>query len=77
MAKYKVVRAVEYNHKLYLPTTFAAGRIPDAATSAGSGREIPVDTSGFIEIANQAAASFTLGQIELLKARRQPGTRKQ
>lgn len=77
MAKYKVIRAVEYNDKLYLPSTFAAEKTPEAATSAGSGREIPVDTSGFIEISNQVAASFTLGQIELLKARREPGTRKQ
>ncbi len=76
MAKFKIVRPVEYNHKLYLPRILGGEEISEVRTSAGSGREIPVDISGIIEITNQEAASFTLGQIELLRAQRKPASRK-
>ncbi|MGH9431167.1 MAG: hypothetical protein ACRD3T_06465 [Terriglobia bacterium] len=74
MAAYKVLRPIECNHKLFLASTLAAEEIPEAAASASSGREVPVDTGGAIEIAERAAASFTLGQIEILKVQKEPAT---
>jgi len=55
MARYKVVRPIEYNQKLYIPAT---------AVSAASGAQIQVDASGFIQLDDQEAAQFNLGQLE-------------
>jgi hypothetical protein len=55
MPKYKVLRPIEYNQKLYVPST---------ALSAGSGAEIQVDASGVIQLSDQEASQFALGQIE-------------
>ena len=76
MAKFKVIRPVEFNHKLYVPAPLAGEEIPETAASAGSGRKIPVDQSGIIEIASQVASSFALGQIEILKVQKEPAGRK-
>ncbi|HUY12403.1 MAG TPA: hypothetical protein VMX16_02080 [Terriglobia bacterium] len=76
MAKFRVIRPVEYNHKLYLPAALTGGGIPETTASAGSGREIPVDKSGIIEIARQAASSFAQGQIEILKIQKEPASRR-
>jgi hypothetical protein len=54
MAKYKVVRPIDYNNTLYLP--------------AGAATTISVDNSGTIELTAQAAALFTNGQIAPLTA---------
>jgi hypothetical protein len=53
MARYRVVRPIEHNQKLYVPAT---------AVSAGSGAEIVVDASGFVELSDQEAAQLTQGQ---------------
>jgi hypothetical protein len=55
MARYRVVRPIEHNQKLYVPAT---------AVSAGSGAEIVVDASGFVELSDQEAAQLTQGQVQ-------------
>ena len=55
MAKYRVLRAVEHNRKLYLPAT---------AVSAADGTQIEVDSSGFIQLSEDEASQFGRGQIE-------------
>jgi hypothetical protein len=55
MAKYKVVRPVEHNRKLYMPAT---------ALSAADGTQIEVDASGFIQLGDDEASQFGGGQIE-------------
>jgi hypothetical protein len=62
MAKFKVLRPIEHNLKLYLP------ELPDAlptAKSAGHGGDIPLDASGTIELEELAAAALIDGQIPL------------
>ncbi len=61
MPKYKVRRAIEHNQKLYLPQTKAG---PERAKSVCHGQEIPVDTSGTIELSEKEAQSLRDGQIE-------------
>jgi hypothetical protein len=55
MAKYKILRPVEHNRKLYVPAT---------APSAADGTEIEVDASGSIELSDAEASQLTLGQIQ-------------
>ncbi len=60
MAKYKVLRPIEHNLRLYLP------EVPDAlptVKSAGHGGEIPADASGTIELSEKEAAALIDGQI--------------
>jgi len=60
MPKYRVLRPIEHNLKLYLP------EVPDAlptAKSAGHGQDIPVNGSGIIELSDDEAAGLNLGQI--------------
>lgn len=60
MPKYKVLRAIEHNLKLYLP------ELADAVAttkSAGNGSDIPVDASGSIELSEPEAAALIEGQI--------------
>lgn len=62
MPKYKVLRPIEHNQKLYLP------EMPDAlptVKSAGHGGDIPVDASGIIELSEQESAALVDGQIPL------------
>jgi len=66
MAKFKVLRPIEYNGTVYLPE--AAGAAP-IVKSAGNGQDIPVDGSGVIELNESQAAEFTLGQIESIKTK--------
>lgn len=65
MPKYKIVKPIEHNQTLYLPETTAA---PANAKSASHGKEIPVDTSGTIELDEAQASSFRHGQIAELPA---------
>jgi len=60
MAKYKVLRPIEHNNKLYLP---AGEAITGTAKSASHGGDISVDSSGTIELTAQEAARFTNGQL--------------
>jgi len=60
MAKYKVVRPIEHNNKLYLP---AGEATTGTAKSASHGGNIPVDSSGTIELTAPEAAGFTNGQL--------------
>jgi len=60
MAKYKVVRPIEHNNKLYLP---AGEATTGTAKSASHGGNVPVDNSGTIELTAQEAAGFTNGQL--------------
>jgi len=60
MPKYKVLRPIEHNQKLYLP------EMPDALTtvkSSGSGGDIPVDATGAIELSEKEASALDLGQV--------------
>jgi hypothetical protein len=61
MAKYKVVRPIEHNNKLYLP---AGGATTGTAKSASHGGDIPVDNSGIIDLTEQEAEKFKNGQVE-------------
>jgi hypothetical protein len=60
MAQYLVLRPVEYNGKLFVPVSEDA---PSIARSAGNGNEIPVDKSGVLELPEELARQFTLGQV--------------
>lgn len=60
MTQYSVLRPVEYNGKLYVPASEAA---PAVTRSAGNGSEIPVDRSGVIDLPDEMARQFALGQI--------------
>jgi len=55
MARYKVLRPVEHNQKLYIPST---------SLSAANGAEIQVDASGFIQLSDPEASQLAQGQIE-------------
>jgi hypothetical protein len=57
MAKYKILRPVEHDRKLYVPAT---------APSAADGTEIEVDASGSIELSDAEASQLTQGQIQPL-----------
>ena len=61
MAKYKVLRPIEHNQKLYLPKTQHA---PERVKSYGHGQEIAVDGGGFIELGDKEAALLQSGEIE-------------
>ncbi|MGH9468819.1 MAG: hypothetical protein ACRD1N_00585 [Terriglobia bacterium] len=61
MAKYNVLRPIEYDGKIYLP---AADDAPQTARSASNGREIPVDSSGIIDLPEKQAAEMTQGQVK-------------
>ena len=60
MPKYKVNRAIEHNQTLYLPQGWAA---PPKVKSAGTGQDIPVDTSGTIEVDEEQAKALVHGPI--------------
>lgn len=60
VAKFKVLRPIEYSGKLYLHPTSEA---PKFVKSAGNGSDIPVDASGIVDLTEEQAAWFTLGQI--------------
>ncbi len=62
MPKYRVLRPIEHNQKLYLPEM--ADALP-TAKSAGHGGDIPADASGVIELSEKEAAALTDGQIAL------------
>ena len=63
MSRFKVRRPIEHNQKLYLPQT---GTGPETVKSVGHGQEIPVDTSGTIELNDNEAQSLRDGQIEAI-----------
>ncbi len=62
MARYKVLRPIEHNQKLYLPEVTDA--LP-SVKSAGNGRDISVEASGIIELSEQEAVELVDGQIPL------------
>lgn len=64
MAQYSVLRPIEYNGKLYVP---ASDDAPKVTRSAGNGGEIPVDRSGIIDLPDDVARQFALGQIAPVK----------
>ncbi len=61
MAKFKVLRPIEHNQKLYVPE---AADAPATTKSFGHGNDIPVDRAGWIDLGAEEAGRFTLGQIE-------------
>jgi hypothetical protein len=63
MAKFKVLRAIELDGKLYLP---ASDNPPAKARSASNGQIIPVDASGVIELTDAQAKELILGQIQAI-----------
>lgn len=70
MSKYRVRRPIEHNQKLYLPQTSTG---PETVKSVSHGQEIPVDTSGTIELDDKEAQSLTNGQIEAISEPADPG----
>ena len=70
MPKYKVLRPIEHNQKLYLP---AAKTGPEKAKSVGDGQEISVDASGTIELDEKEAQRLKEGQIETISESAAPG----
>lgn len=78
MTQYSVLRPIEYNGKLYVP---ASDDAPTATRSAGNGNKIPVDRGGVIDLPDDVARQFVLGQIapvkdEASKPAAKTGTRK-
>ncbi len=67
MAKYKVLRPIEHNLRLYLAADAWPQDGPKTIKSAGHGNDIPVDTGGIIELSDAEAAAMTAGQIEPIK----------
>ena len=61
MPKFKVLRPIEHNQKLYVPEGQPA---PEKVKSFGGGQEIGVDAGGFIELSDKEAAALTAGQVE-------------
>jgi len=61
MPKYKVLRPIEHNQKLYMPETLTG---PERVKSVGDGQEISVDASGTIELNEKEVQNFRQGQIE-------------
>jgi hypothetical protein len=60
MPKFKVVAPVEHDQTLYLPK----GGTPAARVkSVGNGQEIPVDSSGVIELDEVQAQALKHGQV--------------
>ena len=70
MPNYKVRRAIEHNQKLYLPQTTTG---PERVKSVCHGQEIPVDSSGTIELNEKEAQNLTNGQIEAISESADPG----
>ncbi len=73
MPKYRVLRPIEHNGKLYLPPR-PAGSPPESggdsgvvAIGGGHGKEVPVDAGGVIELTEAEAAPMTEGQIEKIR----------
>ena len=64
MARYKVLRQLEHNRKLYVPAT---------AHSAADGSLIEVDASGTVELREEEAAQLTHGQIQPFAETSAPG----
>jgi hypothetical protein len=67
MAMYKPFRPIEYNQHLYLLAAMVAATPAECALRQSSGRKIPVDASGFIEMNDWEAGELRLGQIKLWK----------
>ncbi len=60
MPKFRVLRPIEHDLKLYLP---ADTETPEKAKSAAHGGDIPVNASGTIELSKEEAAQLTHGQV--------------
>jgi len=65
MPKFTVLRPIEHNQVLYMPQGATQAV---KARSAGNGGEIPVDSSGAIEIDAAIAETFKGSQIAPLAA---------
>jgi hypothetical protein len=63
MPKFKVLRPIERDGKLYLPD---GNRVPEKAKSACNGQEAAIDASGIIELSNAQAAEMMMGQIQAI-----------
>ncbi len=64
MAQFKVLRPIEHDRTLYLP---AREPSPQPALSGADGKEIPVNSSGLIELTDEQAVAFNAGQIARLE----------
>lgn len=78
MAKFKVLRPIEHNRVLHLPARAPSGAGRDAgsstekALSGADGKDIPIDSSGLIDLTSEEAAALTAGQIERVKKESSP-----
>ena len=73
MPKYRVLRAIEHNLKLYLPedpNPDPRNPKPDKIASSGHGLDIPVDASGVIDLTEAEAAPMVHGQIEAVRTKK-------
>ncbi len=66
-ARFKVLRAIELDGKLYFLNPNIGVTPPAKAKSACNGADIAVDASGVIELTDQQASEMTLGQIEPIR----------
>ena len=65
MPKFRVLRPIEHDLKLYLP---ADTQSPEKVKSAAHGGDIPVNASGTIELSDEEAALLTRGQVSPIDA---------
>jgi len=73
--KYKVVSVIEHNEKQYWPEPpVGAPPAPKEAPGFGSGRPVPVDASGSLELSEAEAAHLLRGGA--LEPMRQPAPEK-
>ncbi len=71
MPKYKVLRPIEHNGKVYLPQSAESGvRGPETAIGGGHGKPVPVDSTGVIELTEAEAVPLDLGQIEKVESQK-------
>ena len=69
MAKYEVLRTIEFGGKLYTPKKSQG---PKQMPSGSDGSLIDVDRSGVIELPDEVAAAIVQGQIPLFQGKPDP-----
>jgi hypothetical protein len=65
MPKFKVLRPIELDGKLYVS---GGDKAPETAKSACNGQVVAIDASGVIELTDGQAAEMVMGQVEQVKS---------
>ena len=68
MAKFKVLRPIEVGGILYVPDPDIGVTPAAKAKSCANGADVPVDSTGVIDLTNEQAAQMRDGQIAALPA---------